>query len=136
MSVQRRVGLRPVTFASCLCLVIIGIATAGCSGNGVANVDSAQAKQALRTTLEIWRKGSPIESLKDQSPSIVAQDMDWESGASLVKFDVFDDGVEGTASLRIPVELTIQDKAGREVKKKVKYMVGTSPVITVFREIF
>jgi hypothetical protein len=140
MNAQPRADKRPVDFGVVFRLVLLGIVTSGCilgcSGNTVQNVDSAGAKQALRTTLEIWKKGGPIDSLKDQSPSIVAQDMDWEGGATLIKFDVFDEGVEGTASLRIPVELTIQDKAGKEVKKKVKYMVGTSPVITVFREIF
>ena len=99
-------------------------------------MDAAGARQALRTTLESWKKGEPIESLKDQTPTIVAQDLDWESGSTLVGFNVLDDGKDESISLRIPVELTLQNKAGKEVKKKVKYMVGTSPVITVFREIF
>jgi hypothetical protein len=140
MNAQPRADKRSVDLVGVLRLVLVGIVASGCvlgcSGNSVQNVDPAGAKQALRTTLEAWKKGSPIESLKGQSPSIVAQDMDWEAGASLIKFDVFDEGIEGVASLRIPVELTIQDKAGKEVKKKVKYMVGTSPMITVFREIF
>lgn len=109
---------------------------AGCSDRGVKTVDADGARQALRTALETWKKGGPIESLKEQSPSIVAQDLDWESGAKLVGFNVLDDGKDEAISLRIPVELTIQDKTGKEVKKKVKYMVGTSPMITVFREIF
>ncbi len=121
-------------------LVLVGIVTsgcvAGCSDRGVKAVDAAGARQALRTTLEAWKKGEPIGSLKEQSPSIVAQDLDWESGSTLVGFNVLDDGKDESISLRIPVELTLQDKAGKEVKKKVKYMIGTSPVITVFREIF
>jgi hypothetical protein len=121
-------------------LVLAGIMTCGClvgcSDRGVKGVDTDGARQALRTTLETWKKGGPIESLKEQTPSIVAQDLDWESGATLIGFNVLDDGKDESISLRIPVELTIQNKAGKEVKKKVKYMVGTSPVITVFREIF
>jgi hypothetical protein len=121
-------------------LVLVGILTcgcfAGCSDRGVKAVDAAGARQALRTSLETWKKGEPIGSLKDQSPSIVAQDLDWESGTTLLGFNVLDDGKDESMSLRIPVELTLQNKAGKEVKKKVKYMVGTSPVITVFREIF
>jgi hypothetical protein len=120
--------------------ILVGILTcgclAGCSDRGVKAVDAAGARQALRTSLETWKKGEPIGSLKEQSPSIVAQDLDWESGATLLGFNVLDDGKDESISLRIPVELTIENKAGKEVKKKVKYMVGTSPVITVFREIF
>ena len=121
-------------------LVLVGIVIcgclAGCSDRGVKAVDADGARQALRTTLETWKKGGAIGSLKEQSPSIVAQDLDWEAGATLVGFNVLDDGKEESMNLRVPVELTIQDKGGKEVKKKVKYMVGTSPVITVFREIF
>jgi hypothetical protein len=121
-------------------LILIGILTcgglAGCSDRGVKTVDAVGARQALRTSLETWKKGEPIGSLKDQSPSIVAQDLDWEAGATLIGFNVLNDGKDETLSLSIPVELTLQDKAGKEVKKKVKYMVGTSPLITVFREIF
>jgi len=98
--------------------------------------DPAGARQALGTTLETWKQGGQIGSLKDRNPSIIAQDLDWEAGVSLLRFDVLDQGRDESVNLRIPVELTLQDKAGKEVKKKVRYMVGTSPSITVFREIF
>jgi len=123
-----------------ICLAFLGMVTCGgvvgCSGNGVQTVDVAGAKQALNATLESWKKGVPIDSLRAHKPSIVAQDMDWEAGVELIKFDVLGEGRDEAVNLRIPVDLTLRDKAGKEVKKKVKYMVGTSPVITVFREIF
>lgn len=140
MTAQPRPLDRPFDHHGLLRMALAGLLSCGCfwgcSENGVKTVDAPGARQALRTTLEIWKKGGPIGSLKDQNPSIVAQDMDWEAGAALIKFDVLDDGQDGSVNLRVPVELTIKDKAGKEVKKKVKYMIGTSPVITVFREIF
>ena len=140
MNAQLQADERPTGFILIISIAVVGMVTCGClvgcSDNGVKTVDADGARQALRTTLEAWKKGGPIGSLKDQTPSIVAQDMDWEAGATLVKFDVLDVGKDGSVNLRIPVELTLQDKAGKEVKKKVKYMVGTSPSITVFREIF
>jgi hypothetical protein len=140
MDAQFRAVKRPSGPGGLIRLALIGIVTfgcaAGCSTNGVKPVDAVGARQALRTTLESWKKGDPIGSLKDHNPSIVAQDMDWEAGLGLIKFDVLDEGKNDDINLRVPVELTLQDKAGKEVKKKVKYMVGTSPVITVFREIF
>ena len=140
MIARPRQAKRPLDRRALLRLALAGSVTCfcafGCSGNGVEAVDAPGARQALRTTLETWKKGGPIGSLKDQNPSIIAQDMDWEAGATLIKFDVLDDGKDASVSLRIPVELTLQEKAGKEVKKKVRYMVGTSPTITVFREIF
>jgi hypothetical protein len=140
MHTQPRNDKRPLDRGGMTRLVLAGILTcgclAGCSDRGVKTVDAGGARQALRTALETWKKGEPIGSLKEHRPSIVAQDLDWEAGATLVGFNVLDDGKDESMSLRIPVELTIQDKAGKEVKKKVKYMIGTSPVITVFREIF
>jgi hypothetical protein len=109
---------------------------AGCSDHGVRSVDEQAARQALRATLEAWKHGTRIESLKELSPPIVAQDLDWESGRTLVEFDIRDDGAIKAVNLSVPVELTLRDAAGKSVKKKVKYMIGTSPVITVFREIF
>ena len=140
MNAQPRVDQWPFDRGGMARLVLAGILTcgclAGCSDRGVKTVDADVARQALLTTLETWKKGGPIGSLKDQNPSIVAQDLDWESGATLIGFNVLDDGKDESISLRIPVELTLQNKAGKEVKKKVRYMVQTSPVITVFREIF
>lgn len=140
MNAQLGADKRPLDLVGAIRLALVGMVAFGCVGgcadNGVKTVDAPRARRALLATLETWKKGSPIGSLKDQTPSIVAQDMDWESGASLIKFDVLDEGKDGSVNLRIPVELTIQVKAGKEVKKKVKYMVGTSPSITVFREIF
>jgi hypothetical protein len=141
MKTQLRAVKRPFNPGGMARLLLVGIVTcgcvAGCSDRGVKAVDAVGARQALRTTLETWKKGGPIGSLKEQTPSIVAQDLDWEAGATLVEFNVLDDGKDESINLRIPVELTLQDKDGKDVrKKKVKYMVGTSPVITVFREIF
>ena len=131
---------RPYDRIAKIRLALAGIVTcafvAGCSGAPAAHVDAPGARQALRTTLESWKKGDPIESLRKGSPSIVAQDMDWEAGRKLVDFEVLDEGKDESVNLRIPVDLKLRDKAGKEVKKKVKYVVGTSPVITVFREIF
>lgn len=112
--------------------------TIGC-GDGpsqAAPVNTVKAQDALKTTLERWKSGGKCDELKAESPSITVQDLDWEGGKSLVAFEILDDGKNDDANLRVSVDLTLRDKGGREQKKKVKYVVGTSPVITVFREIF
>ncbi len=112
------------------------VSLAGCSGEGqrAAPVDPGRAREVLRTALESWRRGDPPQALKSASPAIVVQDFDWSAGRKLVGFEVIGDGRDDDANLRIPVRLTMADLAGREVRKDVSYVVGTSPALTVFRE--
>ena len=114
------------------------IAAPGCSEGPVRapDVDAPRAREALRTALEGWKNGRTPAALKAGSPAIVVQDLDWEAGAALAAFEVRGEGKADTANLRIPVELTLRDAKGKEARKAVTYVVGTSPTITVFREIF
>ena len=50
--------------------------------------------------------------------------------------EVTSNGDDDDANLRIPVRLTLRNPGGQEVEKNVVYVVGTSPVLTVFREMF
>ncbi len=73
--------------------------------------------------------------MKEGSPSIVAQDLDWLGGAKLVAFQVSGDGKPIEANLYVPVDLTLKMPNGKQVKKKATYVVGTSPYLTVFRSL-
>lgn len=119
-------------------LVVAAVALPGCSGEPgrAANVDAPRAREALKTALESWKKGETPAVLKAAKPVIVVQDMDWEGGALLVDYRVEGDGQGDTANLRVPVALTLRDAKGQDAKKSVTYVVGTSPTITVFRELF
>jgi hypothetical protein len=116
-------------------LATAGPIVSGCSGGPrAAPVYPARAREALHTALESWKKGDRIEALKSGSPSIVAQDFDWMAGHRLVAYEVTGEGKDDDANLRIPVRLTVRTAQGKEVKKSVSYVVGTSPAVTVFRE--
>ncbi len=107
----------------------------GCeSDRRAAPVDPALARQALKTVLDRWKNGDKPDDLKSASPSIVVQDFDWMGGQKLVAYEVAGDGKDDDANLRIPVRLTLKTAKGQDVKKNVTYLVGTSPVITVFRD--
>ena len=118
--------------------IFIIAAISGCSNEPrrAGNVDASLARESLKTALESWKKGDPLAKLKAARPAIVVQDMDWEGGASLADYQIEGEGKGDTANLRVPVSLTLRDAKGKEVKKSVTYVVGTSPAITVFREIF
>jgi hypothetical protein len=97
-------------------------------------VDVELARESLRAALESWKKGEPPEALRDHYPSITIQDMDWKSGYALVSYEIRDGEKEDASNLHCPVRLVVRDPQGKEVKKPVTYVVGTDPVITVFRE--
>jgi hypothetical protein len=131
---ERRIWRSPM--ATLFALATAATLMPGCSGgNGrAAPVDAARAREALKTALECWMRGEAIDSLKSGSPSIVAQDFDWMAGQKLVSYEIAGDGKNDDANLRIPVKLTLRTPQGKESKKAVTYLVGTSPSITVFRD--
>jgi hypothetical protein len=119
-------------------LLIVGWLTVGCSRGPqrAPPVNPEQAREALKTTLESWKQGEAPAALRDRPPNITAQDMDWEAGLRLIEYQIVDDGKLDDANLRCAVKLTLRDSQGRDVHKNVKYVVGTSPIVTVFREVF
>jgi hypothetical protein len=129
-----RFGRRvPVPFHHWLLIAVVMLA--GCSGSTAQPVDSARAREALTITLDSWKKGESPKALQSGSPSITAQDLDWISGAKLVSYRVTGDGKAKEANLHVPVRLTLQTSTGQELTKDVSYVVGTSPRVTVFREL-
>jgi hypothetical protein len=107
----------------------------GCGANPrAAAVDPPRARETLRATLDRWKSGETIAALKNASPPVVAQDFDWMAGRRLVAYEITGDGKDDDANLRIPVTLTLRTDRGKEVTKRVSYVVGTSPTLTVFRE--
>lgn len=125
----------PVLVIRCLGPVLTLIA-AGCS-NGPpqsAPVNPNVARETLTAAMDSWKFGETPESLKDLKPSIVVQDQDWTSGVKLVDYEVVDAGKEVNANLYAKVKLTLEDQQGTKSEKTVTYVVGTSPVLTVFRD--
>lgn len=118
--------LKSAGFCAALLLVV------GCSSDppkaAAVNVDTAKA--ALKTTLDAWKAGNTIDSLGSGSPAIVAQDMDWMAGKKLSSYEVVGDGIPQDANLRVEVKLTLD---GDSAEKRVFYIVGTDPKVTVFR---
>ncbi len=84
--------------------------------------------------LTSWQAGATIASWRDHDPEVVVQDIDWETGKSLDTFEILGDGEALDAILYCEVKLTIVDDESETREKTVTYQVGTSPVITVFRE--
>jgi hypothetical protein len=108
---------------------------AGCSGSGggARPVDAPRAREALKTALDGWKQGVTPASFSTASPAMTVLDLDWMAGAKLVDYQLADDGKDFGPNLHVPVKLTLRTPQGKEVKKSVSYVVGTSPSVTVFR---
>jgi hypothetical protein len=122
------------TTAIWLSLFVLCIA-AGCTRQQhAAPVNPELARKSLRQVLDGWKHGDDMASLRQASPSITVQDMDWTTGYKLLDYEIIGDGKYDDANLLCPVKLKLQDPKGNAVNREVTYMVGTDPVITVFRE--
>jgi len=112
--------------------VLVGAVATGCSPGVAHPVDPDRAMVALKTTLDAWKDGKSIDSLQSGVPPIVAQDMEWASGAKLLDYRV-DDGRPADANLDARVKLALSVR-GKKVERDARYLVTTSPAVTVFRD--
>ncbi|MFO0890163.1 MAG: hypothetical protein U0790_13615 [Isosphaeraceae bacterium] len=104
----------------------------GCSSSGAHAVDESRAREALGAALDSWKRGEAPTSVA----SMTVQDADWERGAKLLDYEIQGDGQPRGANLSIRARLTLAgERAGsKKLEKTVSYLVGTSPSVTVFRD--
>lgn len=109
----------------------------GCGGPARARpVQGDLARKTLAEVLDHWKSGGRIEELRQRKPEIVAQEFFWSKGMKLQEYRILGDGQPENANLRCEVELKlVPEDGGAPVKKTVNYLVGTDPVLTVFREV-
>ncbi len=120
-----------------LCGVVLSCVLLGCGGPVRAKpVQSDLARKTLAEVLDHWKSGGNIEELRKRKPEIVAQDFAWMKGLKLQEYRILDDGRSENANLRCEVELTlVPEDGGAPTKRTVNYLIGTDPVLTVFREV-
>ena len=75
-------------------------------------------REALTTTLDVWKKGDTPDALKNSTPAITAQDLDWLGGAKLVDYEVTGEGKSIEANLYVPVTLTLQRRKGKRSRRR------------------
>jgi hypothetical protein len=112
--------------------MLTALAAAGCTSSATYAVDADAARAALKTTLDAWKGGEPPDSLQSASPAIIAQDMEWSSGAKLIDYDFLGDK-PADANLDARVKLTISAR-GKKIQREARYLVTTRPAVTVFRD--
>ncbi len=121
----------PASWTICLALLL---ATAGCGGRSYSPTNPTLARESLRIALNHWNAGGKPGDLAERSPPIVVGDEDWEAGKLLVRFDILEDERDDGANLHVPVRLVVADRERSEREIVVTYIVGTSPVVSIFRQ--
>jgi hypothetical protein len=116
---------------SLICLALL----VGCSSGNPHPVKVDVAQQTLESTMESWKEGKTPDDLKNESPSVVVQDTEWSAGTKLLSYEIIGEGKPVDANLIAKVKLKLSNTEGKETEKTVTYVVGTSPVLTVFRDI-
>jgi len=126
----RGFGRQSLLWAAAVCCV----AEIGCGGRRNAPADPAVARQSLATALESWKAGDLPSKIRESSPSITMVDPAWDIGQKLERFEIVGPEVESGVNLICPVKLVFKDQRGTESTSQIKYVVGTSPAITIFRD--
>lgn len=105
----------------------------GCGGGPGAGppLDKDLARSSVEKALQAWVDGKKPEELK---PEITIGDFEWEGGKTkLVSFRLLTDKerTDGS-SLHVTVLREFRNAQGKVSKSEAIYVVGTSPVITIF----
>ena len=116
-----------------LAIGFVGIALIGCSSSLPPETDATKGLEAMKTTLETWKKGGTIDELLNGSPSIQARDPDWKAGLKLTKYEIGDETDRAGVDLLLSVKLSLVRTDGQTVEKKVRFTVGIGSSIVVLR---
>lgn len=92
-------------------------------------LDPALARSSVETAMKAWVEG---KTPADLQPKIIVGDPAWRAGQKLVSYEILanEESSDGS-NLYISVVRKFSGKAAGQ-GSKVVYIVGTSPVVTIF----
>lgn len=113
-----------VSCLSLLCLILVS----GCGGGRRSYpLNPDLARSSVQTALQAWVDGKRPQDLK---PAIIMGDFSWEQGQKLVSFQILpNEETSDGSNLYIRVQRKFDPGSA---DSKVTYIVGTSPVVTIF----
>lgn len=112
--------------------LILSTCLIGCGGGALppqANPDDAKA--ALITALEAWKKGETTESLAGRAKPIYFNDIKDRPGVKLLGFSIIDGHEFYGQSVRLSVVLTFEFPDGETQEKKINYLIDTKPATVI-----
>ena len=125
-----------IAFCNLITVASLMTIVSGCQSSAEANrVDPTLARSTLESVLESWQRGESIDSWQTKDSHIVVQDLDWKAGVKLASFEILDQGDGVDANLFCRGNLSLEDPSSKRFERSVTYIVGTTPVCTVFRSV-
>ena len=121
----------PVAFAIALMFMFVS----GCSDPVGAPVKLNTAQQILSGVMESWKEGKTPKDLLAAKPPVFVQEQEWNDGVALVDYEIISNDQPVGPNLIATVKLKLGNPAGKVTEKTATYVVGTSPSLTVYRNI-
>lgn len=108
-------------------LLVLVFVEAGCGGAATPSypLDQDLARSSVEKAMQAWVDG---KTPKELQPEIVVGDSAWDKGRKLLSFEVLpEEETSDGSNLHIRVKRKFQDG-----ESQVTYIVGTTPVVTIF----
>jgi hypothetical protein len=108
------------------------IALAGCQKvSSVPVSDMDQAHTLLTQALQSWKDGKSVEELRTSTPPIYVADESWTPSNRLAGFTIERPGEMYATNVRYRVTLRVTGKDGQQREEDVRYLVTTTPALTI-----
>ena len=122
----------PVSGAILGLFLLLGLMV-GCGSSGRSYaLNQELARSSVQTAMQAWVDGKSPKDLKGFKPAIIIGDTGWEKGKKLVSFEILaNEETSDGSNLHIRVKRKFSGEGG-DSESKVIYIVGTTPVITIF----
>jgi hypothetical protein len=105
---------------------------AGCARAPELGYDPDQARAALVTALDAWKKGE-ARSLAQRNPPIRFNDDDFMAGLRLSDYEIEEPDREIQSHKDVEVILSPRDARGMVIRREARYQVATRPGLAVLR---
>ena len=128
---SRSFGWKSARVAVGFCLIV----ATGCGRGSAGALDADLARQSLTRVLDAWKAGGHPEDLKNESPEIFVNELDWQQGRKLNGYQITGEGTSDGRKLTVPVTLLLQLPARANVQRvQATYSITVAPAIVVIRE--
>ncbi len=116
-------------------IVLLPVLLAGCDSKGRnLPLDKTMARDSLVVFLDTWIGNRPVKGLQDRTPPIVGLDDDWDAGKKLESYEIINLDKDDGSNVYAVVKLKFASAGGESKSRQVTYIIGTSPVVSIFRD--
>jgi hypothetical protein len=107
----------------------------GCKRTTLSQSELDAGRTAIETGLQAWQKGEKPDALQKLSPAIRFSDDDWKRGMRLTSWEItYTNGSVGDLTPRCEVVLSLLDRRGNKISRRVVYQVDKGETIAVVRD--